>query len=121
MSRNAEARAALERARRRLDRLELYRRAVRIDGVRVVVSPLFFRLFPWRRYDAYALWRTIVLRRPLAETSDDLLTHELCHIWQAQNHPLRTTLAPLRYRYGENPYEVEARTAVQDTRNPERI
>jgi hypothetical protein len=115
MSQRPETRAALERARARLERLQLYPRPLRVERVRIVVSPLFFRLFPWRRYDAYALWRTIVLRRPLAETSEDLLTHELCHIWQAQNHPVRTTLAPVRYRYGRNPYEAEARRAGSES------
>ena len=44
--------------------------------------------------------------------SDDLLTHELCHIWQAQHHPWDTTWKYVTTRYLENPYELEARAAV---------
>lgn len=111
-----DARAALERARARLDRLSLYPRPVRIERVRVVTLPLFFRL-PWlRRYSGYTLIRTILLRRPLPETSEDLLTHELCHVWQMQNVPVRVILAFFTHRYRNNPYEREARWAVEQTR-----
>ena len=112
----AEAQARLQRARARLDRLRLYPHPVRTDGVRIVTLPLFFRLPFLRRYDGYALFRTILLRRALAETSDDLITHELCHIWQVQNRPLHMVLTYLTTRYRENPYEVEARRAVAETR-----
>jgi hypothetical protein len=109
--------AALAGAKARLDRLALYPRPVRIDGIRVVVFPFFFRL-PWlRRYRGYALWRTIVLRAPPREGgSDDLLVHELCHIWQMQHRPLAAVLAWLKYEYEENPFEIEARGAVAATR-----
>ena len=43
--------AALARAKARLDRLDLYPMPVRLDGVRVVVAPWFFRLPLLRRYD----------------------------------------------------------------------
>jgi hypothetical protein len=105
---------ALERARRRLDRLDLYPRPVRLAGVRVVVAPWFFRLPGLRRYHGYALWRTILLRSPSA--SDDLVTHELCHVWQMQNRPVRVLGAWLTHRYRNNPYEHEARRAVELTR-----
>lgn len=107
-------RAALERAKARLDTLSLYPRPVRIDRVRVVVAPWFFRLPGLRRYDGYALRRTILLRRE--DASDHLVTHELCHLWQMQNRPFRVVLAWLTHRYRNNPYEREARLAVDRTR-----
>jgi hypothetical protein len=113
---NEEARAALERARRRLDRLSLYPRPVQTKRVRVLTTPWFFRL-PWfRRFDGYAFYGAILLRRPVGETSDDLVTHELCHIWQLQHRPVRMPLSYLRYGYRNNPYEIEARWAAQETR-----
>jgi hypothetical protein len=90
---------------------------VRLERVRVVVAPWFFRLPKLRRYHGYALWRTILLKRPVgAGTSDDLVTHELCHIWQMQNRPLRVIARYLTSRYRNNPYEREARWAVAQTR-----
>jgi hypothetical protein len=87
---------------------------VRIDGVRVIVAPSFFRIPGFRRYHGYALWRTILVRS--ADVSDNLITHELCHIWQMQNRPLRVLWAWLTHRYRSNPYEREARRAVDLTR-----
>jgi hypothetical protein len=114
---NAETRGALERARARLDRLSLYPRRVRIDRVRVWTVPAFFRLPRLRRYNGYALWRTILLRKPPGlGASDDLITHELCHIWQMQNRPLHVLFKFFTTRYRENPYEIEARRAVAETR-----
>ena len=87
--------------------------------MRIVVFPLFFRLPGLRRYRGYALWRTILLRRPPQPgASDDLLTHELCHVWQMQHRPLAVIWAWLRYRYADNPFEREARRAVELTRLP---
>ena len=107
----------LARAKRRLDSLLLYPEQVRIERVRVVVFPLFFRLPRLRRYRGYALWRTIVLRDfPRESASDDLLVHELCHIWQMQHRPLAAVLAWLRFSYEDNPFEEEARRAVVATR-----
>jgi hypothetical protein len=109
--------AALARAKARLDRLSLYPQPVRIERVRVVVSPFFFRLPGLRRYRGYALRRTIVLRDPFhGAASDDLLTHELCHIWQMQHRPVAAMAAWLRYGYDDNPFELEARRAVRETR-----
>ncbi len=105
---------ALERARQRLDRLDFYPRPVRLKGVRVVVAPWFFRLPGLRRYHGYALIRTILVRSGTA--SDDLITHELCHVWQMQNRPLHVVWAWLRHRYRNNPYEIEARRAVELTK-----
>ena len=111
-----EGRARLERAKARLDRLDLYPRPVDIERVRVLSVPLLFRLPCLRRYAGYALWRTILLRRPLGEASDDLLTHELCHVWQAQHRRWRQLWAWATTRYERNPYEAEARRAVAATR-----
>jgi hypothetical protein len=107
--------AALERARERLNRLDFYPRPVRIGRVRVVVAPWFFRIPGFRRYHGYALWRTIILRR--SDASENLVTHELCHIWQMQNRPLSVIWAWLTHRYRNNPYEREARRAVDLTRD----
>jgi len=73
-----------------------------------------------RRYDGYALPWTILLRdRPgWATASDDLICHELCHVWQMQHHPLRVFWAWLTEPYEQNPFEVEARRAVEHTRMP---
>ena len=110
----ADRLAALVRAKERLDRLALYPAPVRIRRVRVLVVPLLFRL-PWfRRFDGYAAWNTILLRDE--GDDDDLLTHELCHVWQMQHRPLAMPLSYLRTGYAMNPYEAEARRAVETTR-----
>ena len=108
------AEAALEAAKRRLDRLDLYPRPVSLRRVRLFVCPWLFRL-PWfRRFDGYALHATILLRAE-PNGADDLLTHELCHVWQMQHRPLAMPLSYLRTGYAENPYESEARQAVAST------
>ena len=109
-----ELRAALERAKARLDRLDLYPEPVRLNRVRVLVTPWFFRLPRLRRYSGYTLWRTILFEQP--RPSDDLVTHELCHIWQMQHRPWHAIFKHLTTRYRENPYELEARRAVATTR-----
>ena len=104
------------RAKARLDRLALYPRPVRIEHVRVVVIPVLFRL-PWfRRFDGYAAWWTIFLRRFPGPGDGDLVCHELCHVWQMQHHPVSMPLSYLRAGYDRNPYEAEARGAVEKTR-----
>lgn len=105
--------AAVARARARLESLRLYPEPIR-DDVRVVVLPLFFRLPLLRRYVGYALVRTILLKQ--REASDDLITHELCHIWQWQHRPGHMAWTYLTTRYVENPYEHEARWAVDASR-----
>jgi hypothetical protein len=107
-------RAALERAKARLDRLALYPEPVGIDRVRVLVCPLFFRIPGYTRFHGFTLARTILVRKP--EVSDELITHELCHAWQMQHVPLRATIAWFRYPYRQNPFEIEARSAVGQTR-----
>jgi hypothetical protein len=109
-------RVALARAKERLDRLELYPRPVSTRAVRICVVPWLFRL-PWfRRFDGYAAYWTILLRSGALLDDDDLVTHELCHVWQMQHHPLRMPLSYLIGGYAENPYEREAREAIDATR-----
>jgi hypothetical protein len=110
--------AALTRAKARLDGLMLYEQPVRIDRVRVVVASGLFRL-PWfRRFDAYAMWNLILLRSPELEGDDELICHELCHVWQMQHRPVRMPLSYLRFGYAENPYEAEARRAAASPAPP---
>ena len=99
----------LARAKGRLDRLDWWPRPVRLRGVRIVVTPWLFRLRPWRRYDGFATHFVIFLRR--ANVGDDLITHELCHVWQDQDHRLRMWWSYVRGGYAENPHEIEARRA----------
>ena len=83
--------------------------------MRVLVWPWLFRL-PWfRRFDGYSAWGTVVLRRPVNETlsSDDLVTHELCHVWQMQHRPIVMPLSYLRTGYDRSPYERQAREVVE--------
>ena len=86
---------------------------MRVESIRIVVAPWFFRIPGFRRYHGYAFWRTILVRTSGA--SDDLVTHELCHIWQGQHRGLHTTWKLLTTRYRSNPYELEARRAVSET------
>jgi hypothetical protein len=105
----------LIRAKARLDRLALYPEPVRIDRVRIRTVSWFFRLPFFRRFDGYALHGTILLRGPSA--SEDLVTHELCHVWQMQHRPLRMPCSYLLTGYRANPYEQQARAAVVATRS----
>jgi hypothetical protein len=89
---------------------------VRIDRVRIVVWPWLFRL-PWfRRFDGYSAWGMVLLRSPVDDAGDDLVTHELCHVWQMQHEPIRMPLSYLR-GYAANRFELEARRAVELTRD----
>ena len=106
-------RAALARAKARLDGLDLYSRPVSLRGVRIWVTPWLFRL-PWfRRFDGYSAHWTILLRSHELLVSDDLVTHELCHVWQMQHRPLRMPLSYVVRGYTQNPYEREARKAAR--------
>lgn len=106
--------ARLARAKERLDTLDWWPRPVRLEGVRVLTAPWAFRL-PWlSRFDGWASHRVILLRS--ADASDDLVTHELCHVWQMQHRPLRMPLSYLRTGYAANGYERQARAAVAATR-----
>src|SRR3954453_21739961 len=107
-------REALVRAKARLDRHHAYPRPVSLRGVRVWITPWLFRL-PWfRRFDGYALHWTVLLH--VEDADDDLLVHELCHVWQIQHPPLRMPLSYVLVGYARNPYEAEARAPVERTR-----
>ena len=89
---------------------------MRIGRVRALHVPRLFRL-PWfRRFDGYEMGPLILLRHPVAETSEDLVVHELCHVWQDQDHRLRMWWSYVRRGYSGNPHELEARAAVTRTR-----
>ncbi len=104
----------LAAAKARLDSLDWWPRPVRVTRLRLHVAPWFFRL-PWlRRFDGYAFYGLIVLRSDAA--SEDLVTHELCHIWQLQHRPIRMPLSYLRTGYAANGYERQARLAADVTR-----
>ncbi len=110
-----ERRRALEGAKERLDRLDLYPRPVSLRRVRLVVAPRLFRL-PWfRRFDGYAVHVAILVRSRAHLADGDLVTHELCHVWQMQHRPLRMPLSYLATGYAANPYEQEARQAAATT------
>jgi hypothetical protein len=104
----------LQRAKARLDRLDWWPTPVRIERVRLFVTPWFFRL-PWlSRFDGYAFHNAILIRS--TDVSDDLVVHELCHVWQMQHRPLRMPLSYLGTGYAANPYERQARLAATVTR-----
>jgi hypothetical protein len=106
-----EERAALLRAKATLDRLGFYPEPVRIDRVRILHVPWLFRL-PWfRRFDGYEMGPLILLRRGLEQASPGLIAHELCHVWQDQDHRLRMWWSYVRGGYAENPHEIQARQA----------
>jgi hypothetical protein len=88
---------------------------VRIEGVRIVVTPWLFRLRPWQGFDGFATHRVIFLRS--AGVGDGLVTHELCHVWQMQHRPIRMPLSYLRTGYRANGYERQARAAAAATRD----
>jgi hypothetical protein len=104
-------RVALEHAKARLDRLDLYPRPVSLRGVRMWIVPWLFRL-PWfRRFDGYAVHRTILLRSRERLADGDLVVHELCHVWQMQHRPLAMPLSYVLHGYANNSYEREAGAA----------
>ena len=78
------------------------------------MAPWFFGIPGLRRFNGYALVRTILLDRP--DASDDLITHELCHIWQMQHEPFQVVWKYVTTGYSRCPYELQARQAVAETR-----
>ena len=118
MRRSPEEIAAILRAKERLDRLDFYPAPVRIGHVRILVTPWLFRIPGFRRFHGYELGTLILLRMPLAEASDDLIVHELCHVWQHQHKPIGMWLSYLYRGYRNNPHEIEARAAAALTRGP---
>jgi hypothetical protein len=111
LRRSPEELAALRRAKATLDALRFYSEPVNIDRVRIVHVPWLFRL-PWfRRFHGYEMGPLILLKQPLAHSSASLIAHELCHVWQDQDHRLRMWWSYVRGGYADNPHEVEARKA----------
>lgn len=105
-------------AKARLDRLDWWPTPVSIERVWLFTTPWFFRL-PWLgRFDGYAFHRVILLRSD--DVSDDLVTHELCHVWQMQHRPIRMPLSYLATGYANNQYERQARAAAAWTRSGSR-
>jgi hypothetical protein len=111
-SREAEL---LRAAAARLATLDFYPRPVRTGRVRIVHAPWFFRLPPTRRFRGYELGPFILVRAPLDEVTEDLVTHELCHVWQLQHRPF-FWLSYLWQGYRRNAFEAQARLAVELTR-----
>ena len=105
----------LRAAAARLATLDLYPRPVRTGRVRIVHAPWFFRLPVLRRFHGYELGPLILVRAPIEEVTEDLVTHELCHVWQLQHRPL-FWLSYLWQGYRRNVYEEQARGAVRVTR-----
>ncbi len=69
----------------------------------IVSAPWLFAL-PWfRRFDGYTMWNLILLRSPRLAADEDLVCHELCHVWQMQHHPIRMPLSYLRVGYARQP------------------
>ena len=116
MARSPDEIAAITRAKARLDRLDFYPEPVRIGRVRILHTPWLFRIPGFRRFRGYEVGPLILIKHPLREVSDDLIVHELCHVWQDQHRRLRMWTSYLYQGYRNNPHEVEARRAVADTR-----
>lgn len=117
--RSTAEQAALLAAKARIDTLSFYPRPVRLRRtVRILTVPWLFRL-PWfSRFDGYTMWDLILLRSPLSQATDDLICHELCHVWQMQHRPITMPLSYLYRGYASNPYELEARRAAATPRPP---
>jgi hypothetical protein len=118
-TRPAAERELLTRAKARLDRFGFYPEPVDLDGVRILTVPWLFRVPGFRRFRGYATRHLILLKH--AEVDEDLVVHELCHVWQLQHRPLQvwlsyahpSTFSRDRSRYRANRYEVEARRAAR--------
>ena len=109
--RTAEEVAALERAKATLDTLDFYPRKVDLKRVRIIHIPALFRL-PWfRRFHGYNMGPLVLLKYPIREVSPGLIAHELCHVWQDQDHRLRMWWSYVRGGYANNRHEHEARRA----------
>ena len=113
--RSAKETELLRAAKARLDRLDLYPRPVDLRRVRVLSTPWLFRLPGFRRFHGYELGPLILVRRPLDEVPENLVVHELTHVWQHQHRPLRMWLSYLWQGYRANEHEIEAREAVRKT------
>ena len=107
----------LARARRRLATLDFHPAPVRMGRVRIVQTPWLFRVPGFRRFVGYEAAALILIRKPLREVSNDLITHELCHVWQDQNRRVYMWLSYLWQGYRHNEHEIEARAAAIRTRS----
>jgi hypothetical protein len=87
-----------------------------VRRVRILHTPWLFRIPGFRRFWGYEAGPLILIRRPLPEVGDDLIVHELTHVWQSQHRPLRMWLSYLWQGYRDNEHEVEARHAAAATR-----
>ena len=111
----ADFAAALARAKTRLDTLDWYPEPGARGCASASSSHRGSSVIPgFRRYHGYAFWRTILLKH--ANLPDDLVTHELCHIWQGQHRALHMAWKHMTTRYRSNPYEIQARRAVAETK-----
>jgi hypothetical protein len=116
------SRDILTRAKARLDRLDLYSEPVDLTGVRLVIAPWLFVVPGFRPFRGYATRHLVLLKGPGVD--EELVVHELCHVWQLQHRALRvwlsyarpSTFARDRTKYRANRYEREARYAVEATR-----
>ena len=115
--RSEHERALILAAKARLDRLRLYPAPVDVRRVRVLSTPWLFRIPGFRRFHGYEVGPLILVRRPLDRVAEDLVVHELTHVWQHQHRPLRMWLSYLWQGYRDNEHEIEAREAVRVTRN----
>ena len=107
---HGDARSRLVRAKQRLDTTRLVaaaradrRRASRRRAVALPLTPVA----ALRRL-RHASRHLPASRRRL----HDLVTHELCHVWQMQHRPLAMPLRYLRTGYARSPYERQARAAA---------
>ena len=105
----------LRAAKARLDRLDFYPEPVDLRHVRVISAPWLFRIRGFRRFHGYELGPLIFVRKPLEEAPENLVVHELMHVWQHQHRPLRLWLSYLWQGYRANEHEIEAREAVRKT------
>ena len=110
-------RAHLARAQRRLAHLDRYAAPVRMRHVRILHAPWLFRIPGFRRFGGYEAGPLIFVKRPLEEVSNDLITHELCHVWQDQHRRVYMWLSYLWQGYDHNEHEIEARECAARTRD----
>jgi hypothetical protein len=115
-TRSAREEELLRGARARLEPLALYPRRLRTSRVRILHAPWFFRLPVLRRFVGFEFASLILVKAPLEEVREDLIVHELTHVWQHQNRPVWQVVSYLVHGYRDNPHEVEARAAVERTR-----
>lgn len=106
----------LRAAKARVDRLDFYPVPVDLRHVRIFSTPWLFRIPGFTRFYGYELGPLILTRRPLDQVQEDLVVHELTHVWQHQHRPIRMWLSYLWQGYRGNEHEIEARTAVERTR-----